>query len=66
VRVFAGTDRAARREAEKAMARLQPEVDGLRSTQSSVTLGCTLDEWLNPVRGQPSDARPAARKPGNA
>ena len=31
-----GTDRAARREAEKVMARLQAEVDGQRSAQSSV------------------------------
>ena len=28
------------------MARLQAEVDGQRSAQSSVTLGHTLDEWL--------------------
>jgi integrase len=37
-----GTDRAARRQADKVMARLQAEVDGQRSTQSNVTLGYTL------------------------
>ena len=31
------------------MARLQAEVDGQRSAQSSVTLGYMLDEWLRPV-----------------
>ena len=41
-----GTDRAARRAAEKAMARLQTEVDGQRSARSSVSLGYVLDEWL--------------------
>ena len=44
-----GTDRAARRQADKVMARLQAEVDGQRSAQSSVTLGYTLDEWLGTV-----------------
>ncbi len=44
-----GTDRAARRQADKVMARLQAEVDGQRSTQSNVTLGYTLDEWLSTV-----------------
>jgi integrase len=57
-----GTDRAARREAEKAMGRLQAEVDGQRSAQSSVTLGHTLDEWLKTMRGGEPCARstPAA------
>ena len=41
-----GTDRPARRAAEKALARLQAQVDGQRSTESAVTLGYTLDEWL--------------------
>ena len=49
-----GTDRAARREAEKVMARLQTEVDGQRSAQSSVTLGFTLDEWLKTVEVEDS------------
>jgi integrase len=31
------------------MARLQTEVDGQRSAQSSVSLGYTLDEWLGTV-----------------
>src|SRR6188472_2631515 len=44
-----GTDRAARREAEKAMVRLQAEVDGRRSARTSVTLGYLLDEWLRTV-----------------
>ena len=49
-----GTDRAARREAEKVMARLQAEVDGQRSAQSSVTLSYTLDEWLKTVEVEDS------------
>jgi integrase len=44
-----GTDRAARREADKAMARMQAEVDGRRSARTSVTLGYLLDEWLRTV-----------------
>ena len=44
-----GTDRAARRQADKVMARLQAEVDGQRSAQSNVSLGYTLDEWLHTV-----------------
>lgn len=44
-----GTDRAARREAEKAMARLQAEVDSQRSARTSVSLGYLLDEWLQTV-----------------
>ncbi len=44
-----GTDRAARRRADKVMARLQAEVDGQRSAQSTVSLGYTLDEWLGTV-----------------
>jgi hypothetical protein len=31
------------------MARLQAEVDGQRSAQSTVSLGYTLDEWLGTV-----------------
>ena len=49
-----GTDRPARREAEKVMARLQAEVDGQRSAQSSVTLGYTLDEWLKTLEVEDS------------
>ena len=49
-----GTDRPARREAEKVMARLQAEVDGQRSAQSSVTLGYTLDEWLETLEVEDS------------
>lgn len=44
-----GTDHAARRQADKVIARLQSEVEGERSARSSVTLGCTLDEWLQTV-----------------
>jgi integrase len=44
-----GTDRAARREAEKAMARMQAEVDAQRTARTSVTLGYVLDEWLRTV-----------------
>jgi integrase len=44
-----GTDRAARREADKVLARLQAQVDAQRSAQTSVTLGYTLDEWLGTV-----------------
>ena len=36
------------------MARLQTEVDGQRSAQSSVTLGYTLDEWLKTVEVEDS------------
>ena len=36
------------------MARLQAEVDGQRSAQSSVTLGYTLDEWLKTVEVEDS------------
>ena len=49
-----GSDRPARREAEKVMARLQTEVDGQRSAQSSVTLGYTLDEWLKTLEVEDS------------
>jgi integrase len=49
-----GTDRPARREAEKVMGRLQAEVDGQRSAQSSVTLGYTLDEWLKTLEVEDS------------
>lgn len=49
-----GTDRAARREAEKTMARLQAEVDGQRSAQSRVTLSSTLDEWLKTLEVEDS------------
>jgi integrase len=44
-----GTDRAARREAEKAKARMQAEVDGQRSARTSVSLNYLLDEWLSTV-----------------
>jgi integrase len=44
-----GTDRAARRAADKALARLQAEVDGQRAAQSTVSLGYTIDEWLSTV-----------------
>ena len=49
-----GSDRPARREAEKVMARLQAEVDAQRSAQSSVTLGYTLDEWLKTLEVEDS------------
>jgi integrase len=44
-----GTDRAARRKANKELSKLQIEVDEQRSAQTTVTLGYTLDEWLRTV-----------------
>lgn len=44
-----GTDRAARREADKVLARLQAQVDGRRSAQSTVSLEYAIDEWLTTV-----------------
>ncbi|SNR95405.1 hypothetical protein SAMN06265360_1432 [Haloechinothrix alba] len=41
-----GTDKAARKRAEKALNRLLTQVDSQRSASSSVTLGYALDEWL--------------------
>ena len=41
-----GTDRAARRLAEKAMTKLQAQVDKQRSPETSVSLGHAIDEWL--------------------
>lgn len=44
-----GTDRAARREADKVLARLQAQVDGQSFAQSTVSLGYAIDEWLGTV-----------------
>jgi len=44
-----GTDHAARRQADKVIARLQSEVEGERSARSSVTLGYTLDRVTHKV-----------------
>lgn len=44
-----GTDRAARREADKVLARLQAQVDGQRSAQSTVSLEYAINEWLSTV-----------------
>lgn len=41
-----GTDRAAEREAQKVMTRLQSRVDDQRTASSSVTLAYAIDEWL--------------------
>lgn len=41
-----GTDKAAWRRAEKALTRLQADVDKQRAPESSVSLGKVLDEWL--------------------
>lgn len=41
-----GTDKAARKRAEKTLNQLLAQVDGQRSTSSSATLGYALDEWL--------------------
>lgn len=41
-----GTDRAARRRAEKALTKFQAEVDKQRSPETSVSLAHALDEWL--------------------
>jgi integrase len=43
---IAGTDRAARRRAEKALTRLQAQVDKQRAPETSVSLARALDEWL--------------------
>jgi len=41
-----GTDRAARRRAEKSLTRLQAQVDKQRAPETSVSLARALDEWL--------------------
>jgi integrase len=41
-----GTDKAAQREAQKVMTKLQARVDEQRTASSTVTLGYTIDEWL--------------------
>ena len=41
-----GTDKAARRQAEKELTRLQAQVDQQRAPSSSVTLSYAIDEWL--------------------
>jgi integrase len=41
-----GTDKAAQRLADKAMTRLQAQVDEQRSSSTSVTLSYAIDEWL--------------------
>jgi len=41
-----GTDRAARRRAEKALTRLQSQVDSQRVPESGISLGQAIDEWL--------------------
>ncbi|GGP42087.1 tyrosine-type recombinase/integrase [Saccharothrix coeruleofusca] len=41
-----GTDRAARKKAEKALTRLLAEADAQRAPTSSVTLAYTINEWL--------------------
>ncbi|HTF47207.1 MAG TPA: tyrosine-type recombinase/integrase [Pseudonocardia sp.] len=43
---IAGTDRAARRRAEKTLTRLQAQVDKQRAPETSVSLARALDEWL--------------------
>jgi integrase len=45
----AGTDRAARRKAEKARTRLLAEVDAQRAPTSTVSLAHVLTEWLGSV-----------------
>jgi integrase len=44
-----GTDRAARKRAEKALTQLQAEVDKQRAPETSVPLSHALDEWLRTV-----------------
>ncbi|AXX28619.1 Integrase [Actinosynnema pretiosum subsp. pretiosum] len=44
-----GTDRAAYREADKAMTRMQAEVDGQRAATTTVTFSHAVDEWLATV-----------------
>ncbi|MFJ8813051.1 site-specific integrase [Amycolatopsis thermoflava] len=41
-----GTDKAAHRQAQKVMTRLQAQVDRQRGPDSSVTLSYAIDEWL--------------------
>src|SRR5688500_4158408 len=44
-----GADRAARKQAERALTRLQAEVDKQRAPETSVPLSRALDEWLRTV-----------------
>jgi integrase len=48
-RTIKGTDRAARKRAEKAMTQLQADVDKQRVPETSVPLAHALDEWLRTV-----------------
>jgi integrase len=45
-RTIRGTDRAAYRLAEKALTKLQAQVDKQRAPESSISLSYALDEWL--------------------
>lgn len=45
----AGTDKAARRLAERTLTKLQARVDAQRSASTSVTLSYAIDEWLRTV-----------------
>jgi integrase len=52
-----GTDKAAHRRAERAMNKLLTQVDEQRSTESSVTLGYALDEWMRNAELEDSTRR---------
>jgi hypothetical protein len=52
-----GTDRAARKRAERALTRLQAEVDKQRVPETAVPLSRALDEWLRTVEIEESTRR---------
>ena len=52
-----GADRAARKRAEKALTRLQAEVDKQRVPETAVPLSRALDEWLRTVEIEESTRR---------
>jgi hypothetical protein len=52
-----GTDRAAHRQAERVMTRLQAEVDRQRVPASSIKLGAAIDEWLRTADLEPTTRR---------
>jgi integrase len=52
-----GTDKAAYKRADRAMHKLIAQVDGQRSTTSSVTFGYALDEWMRTTELEESTRR---------
>lgn len=49
-----GTDTAARRRAEKALTRLQAQVDQQRAPSTSVSFSYAIDEWLRSADIEPT------------